>query len=188
MKRMHDKKQLACEVTEEEFEELVRATPTLVRLVENEGDLQLQTEHDTTVLDIDTDFTRVFLTYFSKMMTGVDTPYLVRGSIEGVGNCTTPNVTIEKIIISGMFASYENWWEDPVNLVDIVQEQFSTASAVMSIEYTYNNVKYIATQNLYINSDSTMNFLLNDFTLTVTMTEISTASLYGIFDKQGWEY
>lgn len=56
MKRMHDKKQLGGGVTEEQFEELVRATPTDCRLVYNQGKPQLQLEHDSNVLSIDTDF------------------------------------------------------------------------------------------------------------------------------------
>lgn len=42
--------------TSTQFEELVAQTPTLARLVDNEGQLQLQLEHDSNVLDIDTDF------------------------------------------------------------------------------------------------------------------------------------
>ena len=56
MKRMHDKKQLSGGVSEEQFEDLVRATPTDCRLVEDQGQLQLQLEHDGNVLGIDTDF------------------------------------------------------------------------------------------------------------------------------------
>lgn len=56
MKRMHDKKQLSGGVTEEQFEELVRATPTDVRAVVDQGQIQLQMEHDGNVLSIDDQF------------------------------------------------------------------------------------------------------------------------------------
>lgn len=53
MKRMHDKKQLGGGVTEEQFEDLVRATPTDIRAVVDQGQIQLQLEHDGNVLSID---------------------------------------------------------------------------------------------------------------------------------------
>lgn len=49
--------------SKEEFEELVRETPTIARLVENVGELQLQLEHDSNVLDIDTDFGHTLLNF-----------------------------------------------------------------------------------------------------------------------------
>ena len=49
--------------SKDEFEELVRETPTIARLVENVGKLQLQLEHDSNVLDIDTDFGHTLLNF-----------------------------------------------------------------------------------------------------------------------------
>ncbi len=54
-------------VSETQFEELVKATPTDVRAIINEDNLQLQVEHDGQVLAIDNDFGktvgRFFFTY-----------------------------------------------------------------------------------------------------------------------------
>ena len=98
MKRMHDKKQLAGGVTEEQFEELVRETPTDARAVIDQGKVQLQLEHDGNVLGIDDQFGE---TMCAGWPTSIKYPTYVYIAFESVDFNEESNYLTGDIIISG---------------------------------------------------------------------------------------
>ena len=114
--------------TKEEFEELVRETPTIVRLVENLGKLQLQLEHDTNVLGIDDEFAPILFDKLFGTQSYSSYFYIQQLDLEGyngelihIENCwlvshieDISNNNIEQVIREGQFKiiGLNGWGEE----------------------------------------------------------------------------